>query len=62
LGAFAISSETALAVSVAAQLAFFGSVTAIGLALLWREQLRSGWYPNRGELGDESGPRKKKVG
>jgi len=63
LGAFAISSEAALAVSVAAQLAFYGSVTAIGLALVWREQLRSGWYRNRGELRDESEePRKKKVG
>jgi glycosyltransferase 2 family protein len=64
LGAFAISSETALAVSVAAQLAFFGSVTAIGLALLWREQLRSGWYPN--QIGpaprNESGSGEKKVG
>lgn len=64
LGAFAISSETALAVSVAAQLAFFGSVTAIGLALLWRDQLCSGWYLNRvgPAPGDGSGSREKKVG
>jgi uncharacterized protein (TIRG00374 family) len=63
LGSFAISGETALAVSVAAQLAFFGSVTAIGLTLLWREQLRSGWYPNReSSAPEESGPSEKKVG
>ncbi|CAN5632219.1 lysylphosphatidylglycerol synthase transmembrane domain-containing protein [soil metagenome] len=40
LGVFAVSRETALAISVAAQLALLGSVTLIGLALLWREQLR----------------------
>ena len=40
LGAFAVSRETALAISVAAQLALLGSVTFIGLALLWGEQLR----------------------
>jgi len=64
LGAFAISSETALAVSLAAQLAFFGSVTTIGLALLWREQLRSVRYPNRirPAAGEESESREKKVG
>lgn len=39
LGAFAISRETALAVSVAAHLALLGSVTVIGLLLLGREQL-----------------------
>jgi uncharacterized protein (TIRG00374 family) len=39
LGTFAVSRETALAISVAAQLALLGSVTLIGLALLWREQL-----------------------
>jgi uncharacterized protein (TIRG00374 family) len=44
LGAFAISSETALAVSLAAQLTFFGPVTAIGLALLLKEQVRSVRY------------------
>jgi len=41
LGAFAVSRETALAISVAAQLALLGSVTFIGLAILWREQLRA---------------------
>jgi uncharacterized protein (TIRG00374 family) len=41
LGTFAVSRETALAISVAAQLALLGSVTVIGLALLWREQLRT---------------------
>lgn len=40
LGFFAVSRETALAVSVAAQLSLLGSVTVIGLALLWRENLR----------------------
>lgn len=41
LGSFAVSRETALAVSVVAQLSLLGSVTLIGLALLWREQLRT---------------------
>ena len=41
LGAFAVSHETALAVSVATQLVLLGSVTSIGLALLLREQLRA---------------------
>ncbi len=41
LGSFAVSRETALAISVAAQLALLGSVTFIGLVLLWREQLRA---------------------
>jgi glycosyltransferase 2 family protein len=40
LGASAIPQETALAVSLTAQIALFGSVTAIGLALLWREHLK----------------------
>ena len=40
LGTFAVPRETALAVSVVAQLSLLGSVTLIGLALLWREQLR----------------------
>lgn len=42
LGTFAVSSEAALAVSVAAQAVLLGSVTLIGLALLWREHLISG--------------------
>lgn len=42
LGTFAVSSEAALAVSVAAQAALLGSVTVIGLALLWREHLIPG--------------------
>lgn len=41
LGAFAVSRETALAISVVAQLALLGSVTLIGLALLLKEQLRA---------------------
>ena len=41
LGSFAVSRETALAVSVVAQISLLGSVTLIGLALLWREQLRA---------------------
>jgi uncharacterized protein (TIRG00374 family) len=41
LGAFAVSRETALAISVVAQLSLLGSVTLIGLALLSREQLRA---------------------
>lgn len=42
LGYFAVSSGTALAVSVAAQIALLGSVTLIGLVLLWAAQLRPG--------------------
>lgn len=49
LGFFAISQETALAISVAAQVALLGSVTVIGLALLWREQLRKRRLPNQEE-------------
>jgi uncharacterized protein (TIRG00374 family) len=41
LGVFAVSRETALAVSVGAQVALLGSVTIIGLLLLWREKLHS---------------------
>ena len=41
LGSFAVSRETALAVSVVAQLSLLGSVTVIGLVLLLREQLRA---------------------
>ena len=40
LGFFAISQEMALAISIAAQLALQGSVSVIGIVLLWREQLR----------------------
>lgn len=40
LGIFAVSEETALAVSVAAQVALLGSITLIGLALLWKDRLR----------------------
>lgn len=42
LGVFAVSREAALAVSIGAQVALLGSVTVIGLLLLWREQLRGG--------------------
>jgi uncharacterized membrane protein YbhN (UPF0104 family) len=41
LGSFAVSRETALAISVVAQLSLLGSVSLIGLAILWREQLRA---------------------
>ena len=41
LGAFAVPRETALAVSVVAQLSLLGSVTLIGLLLLLWEQLRA---------------------
>ena len=41
LGTFAVSRETALAISVVTQLALLGSVTFIGLAFLLREQLRA---------------------
>jgi uncharacterized membrane protein YbhN (UPF0104 family) len=42
LSSFAVTGEEALAVSVVAQVALLGSITVIGLALLWREQLRGG--------------------
>lgn len=45
LGVFSVSRETALAVSIGAQVALLGSVTVIGLILLWREQLRGGPLP-----------------
>jgi uncharacterized protein (TIRG00374 family) len=54
LGVFAVSRETALAVSVGAQVALLGSVTVIGLALLWREQLRGGRLPGREESGGKT--------
>ena len=49
LGASGVSQETALAASLAVQIALFGPVTVIGLVLLWREQLRSraGSYSGR---------------
>lgn len=54
LGVFAVSRETALAVSVGAQLALLGSVTLIGLLLLWREQLRGEPLPERGESREKT--------
>ena len=42
LGVFAVPGGEALAVSVVSHIALLGSITVIGLALLWREQLRSG--------------------
>ena len=42
LSFFSISQETALAISVAAQLTLLGSVTVIGLVLFGREQLYAG--------------------
>ena len=59
LGFFAISRETALAVSVATQLALLGPITVIGLTLLWREQLRPG--PSPPSLKSPE-PEKEKVG
>lgn len=41
LGSFAVSRETALAVSIVAQLSLLGSVTLIGLVILLGEQLRA---------------------
>jgi len=41
LGAAGISEETALAVSLATQFSLFGSVTIVGLALLWKDQLQT---------------------
>jgi uncharacterized protein (TIRG00374 family) len=58
LGFFAISQETALAISVAAQFALLGSVTVIGLILLWREQLRPRPLPSP----KKAQPSKEKVG
>jgi hypothetical protein len=43
LGYFAVSRETALAVSVAALL---GPVTVLGFAFLWRESVRTGQPPD----------------
>jgi uncharacterized membrane protein YbhN (UPF0104 family) len=39
LAPFAVSRETALAISIVAQLALLGTVTLVGLALLLKEQL-----------------------
>ncbi len=47
LGYFAVSRETALAVSIATQLALLGSVTLIGLVLLWAAQLPLGGSPEK---------------
>ncbi len=52
LGHFSVSRETALAVSVAAQLALLGSVTLIGLALLFRENLHS--TPAKGSASERA--------
>jgi glycosyltransferase 2 family protein len=57
LGFFAISQETALAISVAAQIALLGSVTVIGVILLWKEQLR----PRALSSPKKSQPSKEKV-
>lgn len=58
LGYFAVSRETALAVSVGAQIALLGSVTLLGLAFLWRENMRAGLPPNR----SKPDPWRRKVG
>lgn len=54
LGVFAIPRETALAVSVGAQVALLGSVTIIGLILLWREQLHGGTLPKSEESREKT--------
>lgn len=54
LGVFAVSRETALAVSIGAQVALLGSVTVIGLILLWREQLRGGPLPKQEEYREKT--------
>jgi glycosyltransferase 2 family protein len=58
LGFFAISKEEALAVSVVTQLALSGSITVIGLVVLWQAWLRDGAsLPERGkpEMREEDG-------
>ncbi len=61
LGASGISQETALAVSLAVQIALFGSVTVVGLILLWREHSCTQWPLKRENLGleDEANPKKR---
>jgi uncharacterized protein (TIRG00374 family) len=49
LEAFAVSRETALAVSIAAQFVLLGSVTVIGLVCLWRENLSTRPLTNQNE-------------
>jgi len=58
LAFFAISQETALAISVAAQFALLGSVTVIGMILLWKEQL----HPRPLPSPKKPQPSKEKVG
>ena len=58
LGFFAISQETALAISVAAHFALLGSVTLIGMILLWKEQL----HPRPLPSPKKPQPSEKKVG
>jgi uncharacterized protein (TIRG00374 family) len=64
LGYFAVPSGTALAVSVTAQLALLGSVTLIGLVLLWAAQLRRDAPPKRvgREVGGELEAERERVG
>ena len=52
LGFFAVSREEALAISVAAQFALSGSITVIGLLVLWREWLRGARVLARGQKGE----------
>ncbi len=52
LGLFAISREEALAISVAAHFTLSGSITVIGLLVLWREWLRSAEVVAQGRKGE----------
>ena len=52
LGLFAISREEALAISVAAHFALSGSITVIGLLVLWWEWLRSAEVVAQGWRGE----------
>ena len=56
LGVFAVSREAALAISIAAQASLLGSVTVIGIALLWRENL------SLGEMARKAREEQTKVG
>jgi uncharacterized protein (TIRG00374 family) len=62
LSVFAVRGEEALAVSVVAQVALLGSITLIGLALLWREQLRGGLTLKVPEPERPEPARREKVG
>ncbi len=62
LGYFAVSDEVAFAVSVTTQLALLGSVTLIGLVLLWIAQLQSSVSLEKGEVGEKQRVKGGRVG